>query len=192
VSASSSPLFAKRIVDFNEPVVLLGEEPDDHATLTGIFVWLGIIVLDVDHLLELPFDGIEGIVERGGVILLRFAPPSLVLADHQLPARDVHLNGHGDRDLCSLRFAMRHLDDDPTADYAGMTCLQVIDALLNERVESWRGTHALEGDLQGTLHVWKHPSQLSLATSGANLRSGPAFGAIDRGLINAQAAAGRE
>src|SRR5262245_9332204 len=183
----------RRIVDLDEPVVLLGKKPDDHATLTGIFVWLGVIVPDVGHLLQLPFDGVEGIVEGGGLILLCFTPLFRGPADHPPSARHLHLNGHGDRDLCSLRLAIRHLDDDPAADHARIKGLEVIDAVPDQRFERRRGTHALESDLQWTLHVRVtvcfRRSHLWLATSRINVRSGSAFRATDRALASAQGSA---
>ena len=82
----------RRIIQLDEAVVLLGEEPHDHAALAGILVGFDLFVLEIGNLLKLALDGIEGIVERRSVVLLGFTAVRLVLADDGSAAGDVRFD----------------------------------------------------------------------------------------------------
>jgi len=71
-----------RVVDLYKAVVLIREQAHYHAALAGTLVWLDLVLLDIAQPLQLALDGVEGVVERGRVVLLRLAPLLLVSADN--------------------------------------------------------------------------------------------------------------
>src|SRR5262245_41365721 len=113
-----------------------------------------LALADRRYLLQLTLRRFEHTVDDGRVIAIHLPALFFPFGDDGSAPRDIDLDRDGERRLGALRAAVRNFDDDACAGYVRMKSLEPLNALADLGLEGSRAFKVLEGDLQGSFHLF--------------------------------------
>jgi hypothetical protein len=86
------------------------------------------------------------------MVLFRLAPVDLVLSYGDAATRHFSFDRYCQRRLRRLGSSVRDLDHNTAADQSGIKSFEASHTFVHKGFERWRAVHALEGELQWSLH----------------------------------------